>query len=61
VRGSMRYFEKFFLCPSKNEVALKILFDRNLIMINHKFNGDLKKHIILREAKSNTKETCSIT
>jgi hypothetical protein len=30
------------VCPSKKDVALKLQFDKNPIIINHKFNGDLR-------------------
>jgi hypothetical protein len=36
------------LCPSKNELLLKLQFDQNSIVINHKLDGNFKSHIIIR-------------
>jgi hypothetical protein len=47
-----------FCVIPKMKCLLKSLFDQNSIMINHKFNGDLKSYIIIRRTQD---QSCSIT
>ena len=53
------------LCPSyiplKMRWLLKLSFDKNPIMINHKSNDDFKSYITLEMTQYGHKKTCSIT
>ena len=51
----------FFLSSFKNNITIKIITNQNSVIINHKFNNNFNRHIILKKLKRDTKKTCSIT
>jgi hypothetical protein len=50
-----------FCVISRMMWLLKLQFDQNPIIINHKLNDDLRATSFLKGHKSDTRDTCSIT